>query len=170
MADFSNNVSAVYNYTMRSISCFFYYYYHDLSQSFTVFKDECVFTLHQILSQYSIANFSETSKLSISSETLTFTAVSMMILVSLCKEFSAKYSSVVIFDLSGLDFSSACYIFHHSLSSWAFDSLNAIPSFGDILIKCGTNVIVLAKLKPLFSTDSSEELKYRQLKLATVLT
>lgn len=95
---------------------------------------------------------------------------SLMILVSRCKVLIANLSSLVIFNLGGLTFSSVCLTIHLSSSVWALGIFKVTFSTGAIISKYETRLMVLVKLKPLLCTDSSVVSKYRSLILTTVHT
>lgn len=70
----------------------------------------------------------------------------------------------MIFYLDAMAFSGTCRPFLLSSFAWM-----AITSTICIMSKYGTHSMVLAKLRPLFSSDPSETLNYRMLILKTNL-
>lgn len=83
-------------------------------------------------------------------------AGSMMMMLFLCRALIASLSSFVMFDLGGLAFSSICLTFHLSSSVWAWGMFKVISSIGTMMSKYGIHLMGVAKLRRLFSMESSE--------------
>lgn len=74
----------------------------------------------------------------------------------LCSVLISSLSSFMMFDLGGLAFSTTCLNFHLSSSTQAWVTLKAISSIQAMMSKYGICLMIVTKLRYLFSTDSSK--------------
>ena len=111
------------------------------------------------------ANLLNYSTLSMDTSGLHLFPGKIMIFSSSYRDLMASLSSFEMFGFGGCVFLSACLTFHLSSFAWVFGNFKATSSNGATKYKKTIHLMVMIKLRPLFSTKFSEVVSWHLLML-----